>query len=107
MLCVLALLSEHESYGYELANGLETISGGRFLMPEGTLYPILYKMEDKGYINVRHERIGRRMRRAYYSLSEEGVEYYHSLLAEYRNVQEGIGQILKHAEEVEQARAEQ
>lgn len=104
MLCALALLSEGESYGYELVKGLENVSGGRFLMPEGTLYPILYRMEDKGYVNVRYEQIGRRMRRAYYSLTDEGREYYHSLLEEYRNVQEGIQLILEHAEQVEQAK---
>lgn len=106
-LCVLSLLSERENYGYELSNGMETLSGGRFTMPEGTLYPILYKMEDKGYINVRYEKIGRRMRRAYYSLTDEGVQYYHLLLKEYQNVQEGIRLILEHAEQADQAKTEE
>lgn len=94
MLCVLALLREREHYGYELANKLGQLSEGRFTMAEGTLYPILYRMEDKGYVNVRYENIGRRMRRAYYSLTDEGAEYYESLLEEYRRVQTGIEMIL-------------
>ena len=34
-LCILSLLSEREMYGYEIAQALETISGGRVILPEG------------------------------------------------------------------------
>lgn len=94
MLCVLALLSKKECYGYELCLRINDLSKGGFTMAEGTLYPILYRMEDKGYVNVRYAVVGRRMRRSYYSLTEAGREYYASLLEEYRNVQAGIENIL-------------
>ena len=37
-LCILSLLSEREMYGYEIAQALETISGGRFILPDGQEY---------------------------------------------------------------------
>lgn len=94
MLCVLALLSKKECYGYELCLQINKLSDGGFTMAEGTLYPILYRMEDKGYVNVRYAVVGRRMRRSYYSLSEAGKEYYQALLEEYRSVQAGIENVL-------------
>lgn len=47
---VLRLLSEHPSYGYELIQRLRKQSGGLLDLKEGTLYPILYRLEDDGCI---------------------------------------------------------
>ena len=57
---VLRLLSEGEKYGYQLISELKEKSGGMFLLKEGTLYPILYRMEDDGLVVSRwSEQIGR------------------------------------------------
>lgn len=47
---VLASLCQRESYGYELLTRLKAQSGGLFALKEGTLYPILYRLEDDGLI---------------------------------------------------------
>lgn len=46
---VLKLICEKPAYGYELLSELKKSSQGRFLK-EGTLYPILYRLEDDGMI---------------------------------------------------------
>lgn len=94
-LCILSLLSEREMYGYEIAQALETISGGRFILPEGTLYPILYRLEDNGYLNTRRVLVGKRMTRVYYRLSERGQQYYATLLEDYKSIQIGVQLILE------------
>jgi len=43
---VLKLICESPSYGYELLNLLKERSDQYFLLKEGTLYPILYRLED-------------------------------------------------------------
>ena len=43
---VLQLLSGEEKYGYQLICQLSEESGGMFLLKEGTLYPILYRLEE-------------------------------------------------------------
>ncbi len=43
---VLKLLCEHPTYGYDLLTRLKEQSQGRFQLKEGTLYPILYRLED-------------------------------------------------------------
>lgn len=47
---VLQLICEKPTYGYELLQQLKEQSGGRFVLKEGTLYPILYRLEDEGMI---------------------------------------------------------
>lgn len=49
---VLALLAEKPGHGYELLLRLKEISGGELVLKEGTLYPILYRLEDGGAITA-------------------------------------------------------
>ncbi len=47
---VLEAVCRKETYGYELLTSLREASGGLFTLKEGTLYPILYRLEDDGMI---------------------------------------------------------
>ena len=47
---VLELVCQAPTYGYELLTRLKQDSGGLFALKEGTLYPILYRLEDEGMI---------------------------------------------------------
>ena len=44
---VLKLVCDGPTYGYQLLTRLKEESGGRFTLKEGTLYPILYRLEDE------------------------------------------------------------
>ena len=48
---VLEALCDDPTYGYELLGRLKERSGGLFILKEGTLYPILYRLEDEGLIS--------------------------------------------------------
>lgn len=47
---VLEAICEGPTYGYALLTGLKENTGGFFVLKEGTLYPILYRLEDEGLI---------------------------------------------------------
>lgn len=49
-LLVLERVCAGPTYGYELLGWLKHRSGGLFTLKEGTLYPILYRLEDDGFI---------------------------------------------------------
>ena len=49
---VLRLICQKPTYGYELLQRLKEQSHGRFALKEGTLYPILYRLEDDGLIQA-------------------------------------------------------
>ena len=51
---LLSILSRGETYGYEIMTQLNTLGGEIFGAPrEGTVYPVLYRMEDAGLIRCR------------------------------------------------------
>ncbi len=69
---VLELLSKHsEMYGYQITKSVKEISGGEIEIKEGSLYPLLHKMESKGLIASTLKSVGNRDRK-YYALSDEG-----------------------------------
>lgn len=49
-LLVLETVCNGSTYGYELLTSLKARSNGIFALKEGTLYPILYRLEDDGLI---------------------------------------------------------
>ncbi len=72
---VLRLLTEKEKYGYQLICELKEKSDGMFHLREGTLYPLLYRMEDDGLVISRwSEPKGKEVSKKYYRLSKEGEE---------------------------------
>ena len=71
-LLVLSLLSEKDYYGYEIIRTLEERSDETFLYNEGTLYPILHKMESKGMVVSYKEKMENGRERKYYQLTEAG-----------------------------------
>lgn len=70
---VLELLCRKPGYGYELLSTLKERSGGTFCLKEGTLYPILYRLEDSGLIASRwSEGSGRTAPKKMYEATEQG-----------------------------------
>lgn len=93
-LVLLSLLSEHDMYGYEMAQLLRERSQGKFILQETSMYPTLYRLQDGGYISAREELVGKRRKRTYYHLEPAGRLYFQQSLTEYLSVQEGIRSIL-------------
>lgn len=70
---VLKLLTQEEKYGYQLISELKEKSSGMIALKEGTLYPILYRLEDDKLISSRwSEPKGREVSRKYYVITEKG-----------------------------------
>ncbi len=70
-LLVLHLLSEREMYGYEIVTELDKRSQSVFQMKEGTLYPLLHRLEKEGAVTAWEEKNEGRTRR-YYRLTHKG-----------------------------------
>ena len=83
---ILALLEERDRHGYDLARLIDERSGGAISFHAASLYPTLYRMEDKDLIEGRWiEKAGQRRRR-YYRLTAAGRK----ALASQRNVWENF-----------------
>ncbi len=81
---LLRLLSERQMYGYELVSTLEQRGGEQFQMKEGTLYPVLYRLENDGFIESRWETAERGVPRKYYRLTPAGAQELEKLVQEWQ-----------------------
>lgn len=101
----LFLLQKGELYAYDIMRKIGALSGNALAVQGGTLYPILYKLTEKGFVTDRVEVIGRRgrMTRVYYRITPEGEDYLRSLIATHRLVQQGIADVFQNGETEDRA----
>jgi PadR family transcriptional regulator PadR len=65
-LLILSLVETRPRHGYDLAKLIESQSGGRLRFNIASLYPLLYRLERRGWIQGRWiEKAGERRRRCY------------------------------------------
>lgn len=72
VLLVLSLLSEKDRYGYDIIKELEVRSDNTFSFKEGTLYPVLHKLENKGYVKSYLSKGDTGKERKYYKITKNG-----------------------------------
>ena len=71
-LLILSLVEARPRHGYDIGKLIETRSGGTLRFHVASLYPLLYRLEERGWIEGRWvEKAGQRRRR-YYRLTAEG-----------------------------------
>jgi transcriptional regulator len=71
-LLLLSLLDARARHGYELSKLIESRSGGRLVFHIDSLYPLLYRLEERGWIKGSWvEKPGERRRR-FYRLTADG-----------------------------------
>ncbi len=71
-LLVLALVEDRPRHGYEISKLIEARSKGALTFRVASLYPMLYRLERRGWVDGRWvEKTGQRRRR-YYKLTAEG-----------------------------------
>lgn len=93
-LVVLSVLMERDMYGYEIVKAIKDKSDGNYEVPLGTLYPVLYRFIENGYLSDRDEIVNKRLRK-YYHIEEKGKEFYGELLGEYRKISQGVNLITR------------
>lgn len=93
-LVILSLLKREDMYGYQLVQETSSSSGGRLTTQEGSLYPVLYKLQEQGFISDSRVKVGKRMTRVYYHLEPAGEEKLKELIADYEEVTQGVFQII-------------
>jgi DNA-binding PadR family transcriptional regulator len=83
-LLILSVLARGTRHGYEIGKVLEERSGGQLEFRVSTLYSVLYRMEDRGWIKGRWvEKKGER-RRCYYTLTADGANALEAQKKEWR-----------------------
>lgn len=71
-LIILSIVEARARHGYEISKLIETRSAGQLKFHVASLYPLLYRLEERGWLQGRWvEKAGQRRRR-FYSLTPEG-----------------------------------
>jgi PadR family transcriptional regulator, regulatory protein PadR len=96
---ILSLLRHEHRHGYDLSKLIESRSGGVVQFQVSSLYPLLYRMEKRGWIRGRWiEKAGQRRRR-YYAITAAGREIVEAQRESWLEFVRAIGQVagLTHA----------
>lgn len=95
-MCVLALVSQRDIYGYEL---LEAISKD-IEISEGTIYPILRRLTDEKYFETYLQESSGGPPRKYYRATAKGKEVAQQMITEWRDFNTSVGKLLKKADRI-------
>ena len=97
-LCLLALLAKDEKYGFQILHELRERSNGFFDLKEGTLYPALRRLEERGFVESHWKEPGPGeggMPRKYYRMTARGRTALSEALAIWRQMTAGAERLLE------------
>ena len=88
---VLAILAEHDSYGYAILQRVRDLSGGHMEWTDGMLYPVLHRLERLGHIKAHWAVAENGRKRKYYRITPLGRDH----LAEQRRQWQAVDATLR------------
>ena len=91
--CLLAIINEGEVYGYELAEKLE--SYGFQYTSEGTIYPLLLRMQKEEFVTTTLKKSTAGPRRKYYSLTKKGEEELEAFIERWNQLSRSVDLIIQ------------
>ena len=90
--CILAIISRQETYGYEISQQLEQFGFGK--IAEGTIYPLLLRLEKNGFILAEYRASELGPKRKYYKLTVAGKAEMDSFITIYRELKTAVDGLL-------------
>ena len=91
---VLATLGDEPLHGYAVIEALRTRSEGAFDLAEGTVYPVLHRLENAGYLASRWTTAESGRKRRVYSLTKRGERALSSQRATWEQFSVAVGGLL-------------
>lgn len=90
-LCILAVIADNEAYASDI---LSKLKESQLLVVEGTLYPILTRLKNDGFLNYRWEESSGGPPRKYYSITPEGESFLSDLKHGWQGLIESVNRLL-------------
>ena len=92
-MCVLAMLAQRDGYAYDIANRLADAIG----MGEGTIYPLMRRMQADGLVKTYLEESSSGPPRKYYQLTRAGHAAFAAQQAEWNSFMASVAKVLADA----------
>ena len=101
------VISRRETYGYEISEELKEY--GFSGISEGTIYPLLLRLEKNGLVLTEYKNSPVGPKRKYYTISPEGLEFIAQFCGNWKELSDAVNEVLKEGKEhgQENERAEQ
>jgi PadR family transcriptional regulator PadR len=98
-LLVLSLLEDQPRHGYDISKLIQIRSAGALRFHVTSLYPLLYRLEKRGWVEGRWVEKAEQRRRRYYSLTPEGRKVLRSQRRSWKDFVTAISRItgIEHA----------
>jgi PadR family transcriptional regulator PadR len=93
-LLILKTLTWGPLHGYAIVSAIRNSTGGALLVEEGALYPALYRMEAKGWIEAEWGLSDNNRRAKYYQLTAAGRRHFHSEESTWNAYASAVGKLL-------------
>ena len=90
---ILSLLKNGDSYGYEIMQKVKTLSSGRIEWKEGSIYPVLKKLEATGLIKSYWKVEGAQRPRKYYAIKQDGKKILQKEIEKWNFMQSIFGKL--------------
>ena len=91
--CILAVMERQETYGYEISQQLERFGFGK--IAEGTIYPLLLRLEKNGLAEAVYRQSEVGPRRKYYRLTAAGERGLAEFIQNYRALRGAVDNLLR------------
>jgi len=95
--CLLAIIKDGEIYGYELAAKLTSYGFQSF--SEGTIYPLLLRMQKEGLVSTTLRKSTAGPKRKYYSLTEKGERELDDFIQRWEQLSGAVNNVLVNRDE--------
>ncbi len=92
--CILKIISKQETYGYEISQQLQQY--GFADISEGTIYPLLLRLEKSGLITAESRESPLGPRRKYFSLSATGRAELDGFYANWKELEQAVNNLFIH-----------
>ncbi len=94
--CILAVISKDEIYGYEISRQLGEYGFGS--IAEGTIYPLLLRLEKNGLVTAVYRQSELGPKRKYYSLTDKGRTELEQFAENYRELSSAVERLFHDVE---------
>ena len=89
--CILKVISEKETYGYEISQQLQQYGFGE--IAEGTVYPLLLRLEKNGLISGTSRQSEKGPNRKYFSITEQGAAELKNFLQNWKALEYAVNSL--------------
>ncbi len=96
-LLILKAVAVEPVHGYAIAQRLEQVSRGVVQVPEGSLYPALHRLENRGFLAADWKKTETGREAKFYKLTAKGRKQLETEAASWERLTEAVGLILRMA----------